>query len=113
MIIEKHFNQPDCMFYHLKRKFIDFVCHSYYDPKVTAGKMGEFVDSINQFMMIIREAIFDYYNLNMFGEGEMFHNPFIVNEENILSLVRTIFFKEKCFYDCVFNAAIQFNHQRE
>lgn len=112
MIIEKHFNQPDCMFYHIKRKFIDFVCHSYYDSKVTAGKMGEFVDSINQFMMIIREAIFDYYNLNMFGEGEMFHNPFIVNEENILSLVRTIFFKEKCFYDCVFNAAIQFNHQR-
>lgn len=31
-------------------------------------------------MIILKEAVFDYYNLNSFGEGEPTHNPFIFNE---------------------------------
>lgn len=109
MIVEKHFNHPESVFYLIKRRFIEFVVQNYHDPQATAARMPEFIDSINQFMIILKEAIFDYYNLNSFGEAEPTHNPFIFNEENILSLCKTIFFKEKLFYDTVFNATIQFN----
>ncbi len=51
--------------------------------------------------------------MNSFGEGESFCNPFITNEDNILSLCKSIFFKEKRFYDTVFNAIIKFNEKRE
>ena len=97
----------------IKRKFIEFITRTYADSVATASKMGDLVDSINQFMTILKEAVIDYYNLNSFADGEPFANPFIANEENILSLCRTIFFKERPFYDTVFNATIKYNEQRE
>ena len=79
MTLEKHFNNPDCMLHHIKKKFIEFVCLNYSDPMTTAQKMGQFVDSVNQFMVILKEAVVDYYYLTSFGEGEPFENPFIAN----------------------------------
>ena len=69
MMLEKHFNNPDCMFFHIRRKFIDFVCLYYTDTIITPQIMAHFVDSINQFMVILKEAIIDYYHLTSFGEG--------------------------------------------
>ena len=57
------------MFYHLKKKFIDFICINYNDPIQTSQQMPHFVDSINQFMTILKEAVIDYYYLMSFAEG--------------------------------------------
>ena len=55
------------MFYHLKKKFIDFICINYNDPIQTSQQMPHFVDSINQFMTILKEAVIDYYYLMSFA----------------------------------------------
>lgn len=57
------------MFYHIKKKFIEFILLNYSNPELTAQKMGHFVDSINQFMVILKEGVVDYYYLSSFGEG--------------------------------------------
>ena len=72
MILEKHFNNPECMLYHIKRKFMDHVIQNYSDAMFTAQRMAHFVDSINQFMVILKEGVIDYYYLMSFGEGEPF-----------------------------------------
>ena len=72
MILEKHFNNPDCMLFQIKKKFIDYVYIFHSDPLATAQKMANMVDSINQFMVILKEAVVDYYHLPTFGEGEPF-----------------------------------------
>ena len=109
MILEKHLNDPDSMLYHLKKKFMDHICLSHADSAATAQRMPHFVDSINQFMAIFKESVIDYYYLPSFAEGEQFENPFIANDENILSICRTIFFKEKPFYETIFQATVKFN----
>ena len=69
MILEKHFNNPECMLHQIKKKFIEYVNINYSDPFFTAQRMGHFVDSINQFMVILKEGVIDYYYLTSFGEG--------------------------------------------
>ena len=57
------------MLSHIKKKFIDFICLNYSDPVYTSHRMAHLVDSINQFMVILKEAIIDYYYLSAFAEG--------------------------------------------
>jgi hypothetical protein len=64
-------------------------------------------------MTILKEAIIDYYNLNSFADGEPYANSFIANEENLLSICNSIFFKDKVFYDIVFSALVKYNEDRE
>ena len=55
------------MLFQIKKKFIDFVYIFHSDPLATAQKMATMVDSVNQFMVILKEAVIDYYHLPTFG----------------------------------------------
>jgi hypothetical protein len=53
----------------IKKGFVQFITNTYADPLTASQKIEELVDSINQFMTILKEAVIDYYNLNSFAEG--------------------------------------------
>lgn len=54
MIVEKHFSDPKCMLAQIKKKFIEYLVKNYSDVSSTAQKISEFIDSINQFMSILK-----------------------------------------------------------
>ena len=45
----------------------------------------------------------DYYNLTTFGGIGEGSNKFISNDDNILSTVTAILFRDHTFYNCLFN----------
>ena len=45
----------------------------------------------------------DYYNLPTFSEPSEGSNKFISNDDNILSTVTAIIFRDHTFYNCLFN----------
>jgi hypothetical protein len=97
----------------IKRRFIDYVVRTFSDCTGGAGRMSELIDSVNQIVKILKEAIIDYYHINSFAEGEATHNPFIANEDNLLTITTSILFKEKHFYDVLYHCALKFNEDRE
>lgn len=113
MILEKHLGEPKCVLGQIKRRFVEYVVRSFSEYSGGVQRMSELIDSVNQFLKILKEAIIDYYNLNSFAEGELAHNPFIANEDNILSVTTAILFKDKPFYDVLYHHALLFNHERE
>lgn len=54
MILEKHFNDSQCMLSVIKKKFIEYIVRTYADSVITAQNIEELVDSINQFMTILK-----------------------------------------------------------
>lgn len=109
MILEKHLSDPRCMLAQIKKRFIDYVVRNFSESNNAAGRMSELIDSVNQLVKILKEAIIDYYNINSFAEGEVAHNPFIANEDNLLTITTSILFKDKPFYDTVYQCALKFN----
>jgi hypothetical protein len=79
MILEKHLSDPRCMLAQIKKRFIDYVIRNFSDCTSGVSRMSELIDSVNQMVKILKEAIIDYYNINSFAEGELSHNPFIAN----------------------------------
>lgn len=79
MILEKHLSDPRCMLAQIKKRFIDYVVRNFSDCTSGVSRMSELIDSVNQMVKILKEAIIDYYNINSFAEGELSHNPFIAN----------------------------------
>lgn len=69
MILEKHLSDPKCVLAQIKKKFVEFIVRNFSDYSNAVQKMSELIDSINQFIKILKEAIIDYYNLNSFAEG--------------------------------------------
>lgn len=69
MILEKHLNDPKCVLAQIKKKFIDYIVRNFSDYSNALQKMSELIDSVNQLIKILKEAIIDYYNLNSFAEG--------------------------------------------
>lgn len=51
----------------IKRLFIVFVEKNYRDPVTTGCHIDELVDNIKQFIMVLKEAVYDYYHLSSFG----------------------------------------------
>jgi len=47
--------------------------------KESSEQIGDYVDSIKQFLMILREAVIDYYVLRSFAEEQEGSNLFIAN----------------------------------
>ena len=80
MILERHMADISCMLGRIKRLFIVYVEKTYRDPIATSQNIGNFVDNIKQFLMILKEAVIDYYNLNTYAEGEEHVNLFIAND---------------------------------
>ena len=68
MILERHLGDTDCMLGRIKRLFILFVEKTYRDPAAASLKIGDFIDDVKQFLVVLREAVIDYYCLSAFGE---------------------------------------------
>ena len=111
MMLEKHFNDPNCILFKIKKRFIEFITRNY-GESVDISKIDELIDSINQFMIIMKEVLIDYYNLTSYAEDGPHSNNFITNEENILSICNSIFFKDHHFYETIFAFIARYNQER-
>jgi len=58
---------------------LGFVIKNFGDVKESSEQIGDYVDSIKQFLMILREAVIDYYVLRSFAEEQEGSNLFIAN----------------------------------
>lgn len=74
--------------------------------------MGDFTDNVKQFLVVLREAVIDYYGLSVFAEPSQ-ANFFIANDENILSACTAILFKDTAFYTQTFAIVNQYCQARE
>jgi hypothetical protein len=63
----------------IKRLFIVYIEKTYRDAATASLHMGDFTDNVKQFLVVLREAVIDYYGLETFAEGEQ-ANLFIANE---------------------------------
>ena len=89
-MLEKHFNDPNCILFKIKKRFIEFITRNY-GESVDISKIDELIDSINQFMIIMKEVLI---------------------EENILSICNSIFFKDHHFYETIFAFIARYNQER-
>jgi len=53
MIVEKHLNDPNCILFRIKRRFIDHIIKNYGD-NADISKINQLIDSINQYMLILK-----------------------------------------------------------
>jgi hypothetical protein len=75
MILEKHLGEINCMLGRIKRLFIVYLEKTYRDLVAASKIIGDYIDDVKQFLVLLREAVMDYYNLWSFGED----NSFILN----------------------------------
>ena len=71
-----------------------------YSDASKAKDIGDFVDDVTQFLILLKFGVIDYYSLQSFGEKDT--NLLISNEENIHSLCTSILFKDHQFYNLLF-----------
>lgn len=107
MTIEKHMNDDKCILARLQRVFISFMKKFYSDPQIASREIEAMTNQIKQYLILMRETVFDYYNLGSFTDEDL--HALITNEENVLTVLTSILFKEKEFYQLVCNAIIEFN----
>ena len=79
----------------------------YSDPKIASRDIEAMTNQIKQFLILMRETVFDYYNLASFTDEDL--HALMTNEENVLTVLTSILFKDKGFYQLVFNAIVEFN----
>ena len=68
--------------------------------KVTGKMMEDLINSIKQFLVILKEVVIDYYYIDSWAE--LPQGQLICNEENILTVVTAVLFKEENFYTFLF-----------
>lgn len=76
-ILEIHLNDPTCVLGRVKIEFIKVMARKYNEPVVASGALGDFVDDIKQFLLLIKQGVVDYYGLASFAEGKV--NMLIAN----------------------------------
>ncbi len=108
-ILEIHFNNPSCILGKVKQEFIKIMSNKYGDlskPKI----IGDFVDDICQFLILLKLGVMDYYHLSSFANI----NELISNDENIHSICTSILFKDHQFYNLLFTfLSSHFKQQEE
>jgi hypothetical protein len=67
MILERHLGDINCMLGRIKRLFIVYMEKTHRDTVAASLRIGDFIDSIKQFLVILREAVIDFYNLGSFA----------------------------------------------
>lgn len=77
MLLERHLGDVGCMLGRVKRLFVLYMEKTYRDPEASSVRMGDFTDDIKQFLVVLREAVVDYYSLGSFGNEEP--NLFLAN----------------------------------
>lgn len=79
---------------------------------MASNRLEELVDDVKQFLVLLRQAVMDYYMLGRAGEKG--GNTLVANEENIFSCVTTILFKDHHFYQLLFTAiSLRFKQQEQ
>lgn len=79
MILERHLGDVDCMLGRIKRLFLVYMEKTYRDTIAASLKIGDYIDNVKQFLVVLREAVVDYYNLPSFSDTEQ-ANLFIAND---------------------------------
>lgn len=54
----------------------------------------------------------EFYKLPSFREGSSFSNPYISNDDNVLSALTSILFKDNLFYNITFRYIAEFNRDK-
>lgn len=52
----------------IMRLFIVFIEMNFKDPATASEHIDSFVDNIKQYLVILKEAVIGYYNLNSFAK---------------------------------------------
>jgi hypothetical protein len=77
-ILEIHLNDAACVLGRIKAEFIKVMGRKYSDPVAASVVLGDFVDDVKQFLLLMKQGVVDYYGLGSFAEGEV--NMLIANE---------------------------------
>ncbi len=77
MLLERHLGDVGCMLGRIKRLFVLYMEKTYRNPTAASERMGDFTDDIKQFLVVLREAVVDYYGLGSFGDEQP--NLFLTN----------------------------------
>lgn len=93
MIIEKHFADTQCILFRLQKVFISYMKRFYSDPLLASRDIEVMTNQIKQFLILMRETVFDFYNLASFTDEDL--HALITNEENVLTVLTSILFKDK------------------
>jgi hypothetical protein len=112
MMLERHLGDVGCILGRIKRLFIVYIEKTFRDTAAASLRMGDFTDNVKQFLVILREAVVDYYSLGEWAEAEH-PNLFIANDENILSACTAILFKDPTFYAQTFAIVSHYCRARE
>lgn len=112
-ILERHLGDKGCVLGRVKFAFISYVEGAFGDAEQAGEHIEDLVDSVKQFLVILREGVIDYYQLESLEDNPNHQNPFICNEENVLSACTAILFKDPLFYQVVFRAINMHCRQRE
>jgi hypothetical protein len=105
-ILEIHLkNNSDCALGRVKGEFIKIMTRKYGNAETASGALNDLVDDVKQFLLILKQAVVDYYALPSFTKGAI--NMLIANEENVLSSCTSILFKDHDFYNLLFAAVSQ------
>ena len=84
MILEKHLGDENCMLGRIMRLFIIFIEMNFNDAITASKNIQSLVDNVKQFLVILKEAVIGYYNLNSFGKRDgvedEYCNTFIANQ---------------------------------
>jgi hypothetical protein len=71
MIIEKHFADDKCILYRIQKVFISYMSRFYSDPKIASRDIEVMTNQIKQYLILIRDTVFDYYNLGSFTDEDL------------------------------------------
>jgi hypothetical protein len=56
----------------IQKAFINFVGKFYSDPKIASRDIENLTLNVKQYLVLLREAIFDYYNIGSFVDEELY-----------------------------------------
>ncbi len=68
-ILEIHLNDATCVLGRIKAEFIKVMARKYSDAEVASAALGDFVDDVKQFLLLMKQGVVDYYGLASFAEG--------------------------------------------
>lgn len=77
-ILEIHLNDSSYVLGRIKSEFIKVISRKYNDPEAASAALGDFVDDVKQFLLLMKQGVVDYYGLGSFAEGEI--NMLIANQ---------------------------------
>jgi hypothetical protein len=66
-IIEIHLNDMSCVLGRVKAEFIRLMTRRYGDAERASEALGDLVDDVKQFLLILKQTVVDFYSLGSFA----------------------------------------------